>query len=173
MTRGKTEGQLPLLVLHGRSHLPVILSLSAPILRSRSVQPKANDLCTRLAGAAKRVRRKKGCKGDCGLGSRRKTQGEFCCNLWRLDRERIGFSCKRVSGQEQDFRVLFLRGAGVREENEWHTDWNVNWSISDVKSKVNPYSSFFDCSISLSSFKLSFETGQSVWENLTNSECRG
>ena len=38
------------------------------------------------------------------------------------------------------------------EKNEWHIDWNVNWSISDVKSKGNPYSSYFDCSISLSSF---------------------
>lgn len=77
----------------------------------------------------------------------------FCEFLWRLDRERNRLLLQRVSGTGQDFRVLFLRGAGVREEeNEWHTDWNVNWSISDVKSKVNPYSSFFDCSISLSSF---------------------
>lgn len=72
--------------------------------------------------------------------------------LWRLDRERSRLLPQRTSGTGQDFRGFVFKGSGCKEENEWHTDWNVNWSISDVKSKVDPYSSYFDCSFSLSSF---------------------
>ena len=73
------------------------------------------------------------------------------CGVWIA--RGVGFSLRGLLGQGRILGVLLLRGAGVREEeNEWHTYWNGNWSISDVKSKVNPYSSFFDCSINLSAF---------------------
>lgn len=124
------------------------------VLRLVELQPEENDLCTRLAGAAKEVLRGSRAGGKETLGV---AAGAWKCVNFSDVRiaSGVGLSRRELPGQGRILAVLvlFLRGGGVREEeNGQNTGWNVNWSISDVKSRVVPYSSFFSCSISLTSF---------------------
>lgn len=103
---------------------------------------KANDLCTRLAGAI---------SGEEEKDLREEAANWIAAEAWVNFLNFCGVWVKKESmtspegfpGTRQDFRFCCTR-AEPREENEWHHWWNVNWSISDAEEQVNPYSSFFD-----------------------------
>lgn len=123
------------------------LNLSAPRTPIGRIAAQGNDLCTRLVGTAKQVR---------GEGERARVAAGLWKRLflWRVDHSGVGSSCPRLPGPGRVLGVFcFKVGGGVREEEHvQNTDWNVNWSISDAKSRVISYSSFFICSAGLTSF---------------------
>lgn len=78
----------------------------------------------------------------------------FCEFLWRLDRERISFSAAGFPGQGGILGFLFFKGAGVREGRKMNgiLIGTLIGYFRCEEQRNKSYSSFFDCSISLSSF---------------------